>query len=691
MKMMRAPLVLALLGASVAFAQVNGRFANLSTKQSPALDIAAYGAVCDGVLATGTATSGATSITVASSAGISAGMAATGAGIPAGATVASVSGTTVTISAATTASLSGTAVGFGHDDSAAISAASTAAGSIYASSNHWSTVLITHGKTGVCLLSHPITYQSGSHFVGSGAGILNEAPGIVSFNSGGLGGDTNNVEFDHMDLVQTTAGAAPVIFYVGGTATGQGVPVQHLAVKNSTIHGGGYGILIDVYSQGDGYNHHLSDVQITNNHVYCDLLGGAQDANCRDGIHVSGDISDFAIDGNIVENRDDAAIAITSSGGSLPTGFAGILARLTPTNGTISHNVCSNSLVGLDFSGGNNIVAAGDVCISSIPNTVSSPAIRFIKDQYPLPTSIRVIGGIFSNDATGADQATVKMDFTGASSGGVYPLCKCEIDDAEIGYAGTGGLIYLQGNGFRTHNVMFDAGIALIFGSENGSTTQDVYLTGSTWMGSSRSIVVPPFNGGLSHIYLVDDLYGGTRSTVPITWSTNGSAAWSVPVVTCGAIPNGTASVADCYQTQNTYAGGTNPTTTHATTHLPGGSSGTHNYSWDGNATFAGTLSSVYGTIGLDYYWTATGCALGTGQPSRCTASTTLPGAMPDANWQVSCTADAGTQVGDYACAVHATPLPTASGGVINYALVQVMQNGGSGGTPVVYFHAHHN
>lgn len=93
----------------------------------------------------------------------------------------------------------------------------------------------------------------------------------------------------------------------------------------------------------------------------------------------------------------------------------------------------------------------------------------------------------------------------------------------------------------------------------------------------------------------------------------------------------------------------------------------------------------------IDYYWTATGCNLGTGQPARCTGTTTLPGTMPDASWQLSCTADAGALAGDFVCAPHAAPLPTASGSTINYAVNQIMQNGGTGGTPTLYFHAHHN
>ncbi len=63
---------------------------------------------------TGTASSGSTSLTVASAAGITQGQLVTGMGIAAGTFVAGVAGTTVTLSQATIAALSATPVGFGN-------------------------------------------------------------------------------------------------------------------------------------------------------------------------------------------------------------------------------------------------------------------------------------------------------------------------------------------------------------------------------------------------------------------------------------------------------------------------------------------------------------------------------------------------------------------------------------------------
>lgn len=96
-------------------------------------------------------------------------------------------------------------------------------------------------------------------------------------------------------------------------------------------------------------------------------------------------------------------------------------------------------------------------------------------------------------------------------------------------------------------------------------------------------------------------------------------------------------------------------------------------------------------SIGTNYYWTDVGCHNGTGQPVQCLATTTLPGNMPDASYQLFCTADSTNQVGDYVCIMSNASLPTTAGSTISYRIVQVMQNGGGGGTPNVYFHAHHN
>lgn len=95
-----------------------------------------------------------------------------------------------------------------------------------------------------------------------------------------------------------------------------------------------------------------------------------------------------------------------------------------------------------------------------------------------------------------------------------------------------------------------------------------------------------------------------------------------------------------------------------------------------------------------NFDWSFTTCANMTGQPSQCLGSTTLPGAMPDASYQLFCqTNSGGTEPSDQVIVFHvATPLPTASGSTLNYAMIQIFQNGTLGGVTVTAMcHAHHN
>lgn len=99
-------------------------------------------------------------------------------------------------------------------------------------------------------------------------------------------------------------------------------------------------------------------------------------------------------------------------------------------------------------------------------------------------------------------------------------------------------------------------------------------------------------------------------------------------------------------------------------------------------------------TGGTDIYWTFTTCNNMTGQPSQCTGSTTLPGTMPDASYQLFCqTNSGGSEPSDQVIIFHvAIPLPTASGSTLNYAMIQIFQNGTLGGVPVTAMcHAHHS
>lgn len=392
------------------------------------------------------------------------------------------------------------------DDSKAISAASLAASKYYAETGSQAVVLIPKGGNGKCLITHAITYYSGTHFLGSGGTIVNSTSSAYSFANAHPGDGDDAIWFDHIRIIQTTSGSLPGIAYVGGEKAGSGGTHHQFWITDSDIKGSGYAVKVNIFYQDDKIRHTLDDVVIRRNHIWCDLVSGSYDTACRDGININGDLTDFIIESNNIEQRDDAAIAFTSSGGSSPSGHPGLLQYLTPTRGTVSNNVTRNVGSGLDFSGGNTIKAVNNSCIDSLPNPHSSPCIRFIRDFYPLPSNITVSGGVYRNMPTGTDQANVKMDFAGTAVHGSYPVCSCSISGAEIG-----GFIYMLGNGFQLNNNKFDSGTRFTISVENGNATNAIRLRNNTWLGS-RTITLTSINGGITNSSATNDLYNGKRS-----------------------------------------------------------------------------------------------------------------------------------------------------------------------------------
>lgn len=109
-----------------------------------------------------------------------------------------------------------------------------------------------------------------------------------------------------------------------------------------------------------------------------------------------------------------------------------------------------------------------------------------------------------------------------------------------------------------------------------------------------------------------------------------------------------------------------------------------------------GSSSGGAGTstgTGINYYWTqsATGCSLGVSAGDSCTATINLPGAMPDASYQLLCVASSPA-LPAMAVSVTTVPFPTASGASISVEIANANTVGGSGSaTPALMCNAHHN
>lgn len=103
---------------------------------------------------------------------------------------------------------------------------------------------------------------------------------------------------------------------------------------------------------------------------------------------------------------------------------------------------------------------------------------------------------------------------------------------------------------------------------------------------------------------------------------------------------------------------------------------------------------AIAGATGTHYSWSFTSCTLSGTPPQICQGSTNLPGAMPDASYQLICSA-AGT-AGISGTAAFATtntiPFPTGSGSTINYTVEIAIASGSlSSATLIVSCDAFHN
>jgi len=405
-------------------------------------------------------------------------------------------------------------------DTAAFQSAAKFAGSWYQASKLPTTINISTGKEGVCVIDSTVYVPSGTHFVGAG-GVVQAvgSMGAVFESDGG-----SNIGYDQMQITASTANVNVGIYYITSSANTNG-PYQNFSLTNSVIHGAAYAVIVNVYEYPDGLSRKLTNVNISNNTVFCDLINGGFDTKCRDGIHISGEVADVEITSNLVKQRNDAAYALTSDGTpdletSIAT-FGSLLPGLTPTNVTISNNIGTDDQTCLDFSGGNNVVANNNQCVDTIPISGSGPSMRFVFGGYlPLPSNITVNGGTFSNviGPEAVDPSNVKMSFDSFAVNGQYPVCNCSISNVTLG-----GYIYMLGNTFAFNNVTFNQSASFVVATENEDTTNAITVSNSNW-GSPRTISPTNINGGISNSYLINDTYNGkttAKKAIQFPWVEN--------------------------------------------------------------------------------------------------------------------------------------------------------------------------
>lgn len=343
----------------------------------------------------------------------------------------------------------------GTDDTSAFQSAVTAAHSLYMTNNSPVTVKVS----GSCIVN-------GTVYIGSG--VILSGPGeiVVQTQTGGtlfwLNADFGGCQ----DLTLTFTAAAigndaNVAAISWRNSSNDTTAHKHWHVRNTTIYGNAsWGILVDAY-QG-GINSSISDVDISGNSVVSPVI-----ATNSDGIHVAGAAFNVTIRGNRVTNRNDAAIAVTSSAGSV-----------APQNVIVDDNILTDNKVGLDCSGCQNTIWANNhVTASNTFQGDSDPAARAITFGGIPPLNVKFIGNYLFNTSTGEVAAKVdQRPFTGPTN--------VEWLDNTIGPRG----LLMYANTASISNNTFQSGSSLGVYADPSINAQNITIGQNFWQGSGTFI-----------------------------------------------------------------------------------------------------------------------------------------------------------------------------------------------------------
>lgn len=164
---------------------------------------------------------------------------------------------------------------------------------------------------------------------------------------------------------------------------------KNITIQNCNLDSTKWGILINA----DRGNGSFDNVKILHNKVT-----NSKDLTVHDGIHLVGRINNSIIQGNYVNNRHDAGIALNMTGG-----YVG-------KNNLVIGNISIDNLVGIDFSGTQYSKAVNNICISNKEYKGSNPAIRIIEFLGSIPYGNIIENNILSNNNTLSSEYCFKID-----------------------------------------------------------------------------------------------------------------------------------------------------------------------------------------------------------------------------------------------------------------------------------------
>ena len=186
----------------------------------------------------------------------------------------------------------------------------------------------------------------------------------------------------------------------------------------------------------------LTDVDVDNSSVTSNAV-----YSNFDGIHVGGHVSNIRIHDNIVTNRGDGAISLT-------TEFHSPVVE-TLSGATIENNMVTQDLVGIDISGASNVDISGNfVEATSSATGRQNPAFRqiyYCGGQGPAtctggyngyPVNIHTYGNSF--EAGAGASYVVKID---PDAGVTWPALNSTFEKNKVAGFNNSGLLHLRGSG----------------------------------------------------------------------------------------------------------------------------------------------------------------------------------------------------------------------------------------------------
>ena len=308
-------------------------------------------------------------------------------------------------------------------------------------------------------MSGEVTYGSGVHWLGQGTIIVPRQSGFTLHAVNADDASWDNVKITVIEPGTVGAGASAISWFSINDPDSQ----HHVAVRNCTVRNSDWGIFV-LYNNGRGS---LDDVQIAGNTVTSDAI-----YTNGDGIHVAGRVTGVSIHDNLIVNRGDAGIGLTSEA----SGGVYVLSGARVWNNTLT-----NDLVGLDDSGATNVEWTGNTVKATVPRKgAQNPAFRQIWYGGTYPVGVRTTQNFLESGDNGGVSPAAKIDPKVAGQNS-WPDVHSSFEDNTID--GPNAPFYVRGRGIAVSGNTFARGgtVTIDYDGAGGIASEDITIGQNTW------------------------------------------------------------------------------------------------------------------------------------------------------------------------------------------------------------------